>query len=243
MHWAGRVSTSRPRNCWRPSIRATRSCLSVGGAAGHQPVLRAGSVRWPREVLGTVRSRVTLPALRSYALAVEASIAYFAADLDTADAASAAVISDPNAMPMAVLWAAVPAAAAANLRGRPEVLAAAASRGADAALHCASGPQQYAISLSEACRRSTTVTSPPLRRSSTGSRPRRTGLRTPKPSSPRWPAACSSRRADRRSRATGFSGRCRRWCRPCPAVGCRWSRPGPSRPRYCVGTPVRPRER
>ncbi len=102
------------------------------------------------EVLGTVRSRVTTPALRSYALAVEASIAYFAADLDTADAASAAVISDPDAMPMAVLWAAVPAAASANLRGRPEVLAAAASRGADAALHCASGPQQYAISLSEA---------------------------------------------------------------------------------------------
>lgn len=102
------------------------------------------------EVLGTVRSRVTTPALRSYALAVEASIAYFAADLDTADAASATVIADPDAMPMAVLWAAVPAAASANLRGRPEVLAAAASRGADAALHCASGPQQYAISLSEA---------------------------------------------------------------------------------------------
>ncbi|MCV7178580.1 helix-turn-helix transcriptional regulator [Mycolicibacterium sphagni] len=102
------------------------------------------------EVLGTVRSRVTIPALRSYALAVEASIAYFAADLDTADAASAAVIADPDAMPMAVLWAAVPAAASANLRGRAEGVVAAASRGADAALHCASGPQQYAISLSEA---------------------------------------------------------------------------------------------
>jgi hypothetical protein len=102
------------------------------------------------EVLGTVRSRVTVPALRSYALAVEASIAYFAADLDTADAASAAVIADPDAMPVAVLWAAVPAAAVANLRGRPEGVAAAASRGLDAARHCASGPQQYAISLSEA---------------------------------------------------------------------------------------------
>jgi DNA-binding CsgD family transcriptional regulator len=102
------------------------------------------------EVLGTVRSRVTMPALRSYALAVEASIAYYAADLDTADAASAAVISDPDAMPMAVLWAAGPAAASANLRGRAELLAAAVSRGYDAALHCASGPQQYAISLSEA---------------------------------------------------------------------------------------------
>ncbi|MCX2932122.1 LuxR C-terminal-related transcriptional regulator [Mycobacterium sp. CVI_P3] len=102
------------------------------------------------EVLGTVRSRVTVPALRSYALAVEASIAYFAADLDTAEAASAAVIADPDAMPMAVLWAAVPAAAAANLRGKPEAVAAAAHRGADAARHCASGPQQYAIALSEA---------------------------------------------------------------------------------------------
>lgn len=101
-------------------------------------------------VLGTVRSRVTTAALRSYALAVEASIAYFAADLDTADAASAAVIDDPDAMPMAVLWAAVPAAGSANLRGRPAVLAAVASRGADAARECASGPQQYAIALSEA---------------------------------------------------------------------------------------------
>ncbi|WP_158230565.1 LuxR family transcriptional regulator [Mycobacterium sp. shizuoka-1] len=102
------------------------------------------------EVLGTVRSRVTIPALRSYALAVEASIAYFAADLDASDAASAAVISDPDAMPMAVLWAAVPAAAAANLRGRPAAVAAAAARGTEAARHCVSGPQQYAISLSEA---------------------------------------------------------------------------------------------
>lgn len=102
------------------------------------------------EVLGTVRSRVTVPALRSYASAVEASIAYFAGDLDTADAASGAVIADSDAMPMAVLWAAVPAAAVANLRGRPEGVAAAARRGADAARHCVSGPQQYAISLSEA---------------------------------------------------------------------------------------------
>ena len=102
------------------------------------------------EVLGTVRSRVTLPALRSYALAVEASIAYFAADLDTADAASAAVIADPDAMPAAVLWAAVPAAASANLRGRSDAVAAAAKRGTDAARHCASGPQQYALALSEA---------------------------------------------------------------------------------------------
>lgn len=102
------------------------------------------------EVLGTVRSRVTAPFLRSYALAVEASIAYFAGDLDTADAASAAVIADPDAMPMAVLWAAVPAAAVANFRGRPDGVAAAATRAADAALHCASGPQRYAISLSEA---------------------------------------------------------------------------------------------
>ena len=101
------------------------------------------------EVLGMVRSRVTLPALRSYALAVEASIAYFAGDLDTADAASSAVITDPEAMPMAVLWAAVPAAAVANFRGRPDDVAAAARRGAEAAQHCVSGPQQYALSLTE----------------------------------------------------------------------------------------------
>jgi DNA-binding CsgD family transcriptional regulator len=101
------------------------------------------------EVLGMVRSRVTLPVLRSYALAVEASIAYFAGDLDTAHAASSAVIADPDAMPMAVLWAAVPAAAVANFRGKPADVAAAASRGADAARHCASGPQQYAIALTE----------------------------------------------------------------------------------------------
>ncbi|WP_431239310.1 LuxR C-terminal-related transcriptional regulator [Mycolicibacterium aichiense] len=101
------------------------------------------------EVLGTVRSRVTLTVLRSYALAVEASIAYFSGDLDTAAAASSAVIADPEAMPMAVLWAAVPAAAVANFRGRPDGVAAAASRGNDAARHCASGPQRYAISLTE----------------------------------------------------------------------------------------------
>ncbi|WP_431235910.1 LuxR C-terminal-related transcriptional regulator [Mycolicibacterium psychrotolerans] len=101
------------------------------------------------EVLGTVRSRVTLTALRSYALAVEASIAYFAGELDTAAAASSAVIADADAMPMAVLWAAVPAAAVANFRGRSKDVAAAAGRGAEAARHCTSGPQRYAISLTE----------------------------------------------------------------------------------------------
>lgn len=101
------------------------------------------------EVLGTVRSRVTFPALRSYPLAVEASIAYFAGDLDPADAASSAVIADSDAMPMAALWAAVPAAAVANFRGRTTDVAMAASRGAEAARHCASGPQLYAISLTE----------------------------------------------------------------------------------------------
>lgn len=101
------------------------------------------------DVLATVRSRITLPLLRSYPTAVEATIAYFAGDLETSTAASAAVIADPDAMPMAVLWAAVPAAAAANLQGRPADVAAAAARANEAARHCASGPQQYAISLSE----------------------------------------------------------------------------------------------
>ncbi|MCV7347791.1 LuxR family transcriptional regulator [Mycolicibacterium rhodesiae] len=101
------------------------------------------------EVLGVVRSRVTMTALRSYALAVEASIAYFAGELDTAAAASSAVIADPHAMPMAVLWAAVPAAAVANFRGRSDDVETAAARGAAAARHCASGPQRYAISLTE----------------------------------------------------------------------------------------------
>ena len=102
------------------------------------------------QVLGTVRSRVTLPVLRSYPVAVEASIAYFAGDLDAAEVASSAVIADPDAMPMAVLWAAVPAAAVANFRGRTTDVAVAAARGAEAAQHCASGPQQYAIALTEA---------------------------------------------------------------------------------------------
>ncbi len=101
------------------------------------------------DVLATVRSRITLPLLRSYPTAVEATIAYFAADLETSTAASAAVIADPDAMPLAVLWAAVPAAAAANLQGRPADVAAAVARANEAARHCASGPQQYAISLSE----------------------------------------------------------------------------------------------
>ncbi|TGD87155.1 LuxR family transcriptional regulator [Mycolicibacterium sp. CH28] len=101
------------------------------------------------EVLATVRGRVAIPALRSFATAVEASISYFAGDLDAADSASSAVIADPEAMPMAVLWAAVPAAALANLRGRAADVATVARRGAEAARHCASGPQQYAISLSE----------------------------------------------------------------------------------------------
>lgn len=101
------------------------------------------------DVLATVRARVAAPFLRSYPTAVEASIAYFAGDLDSAEAASAAVIADPDAMPMAVLWAAVPAAAVANLRGRPDDVALAANRGAEAARHCPSGPQRYAISLSE----------------------------------------------------------------------------------------------
>ncbi len=101
------------------------------------------------EVLATVRARITLPLLRSYPTAVEATIAYFAGDLETSTAASAAVIADPDAMPMAVLWAAVPAAAAANLQGRPADVAAAAARANEAARHSPSGPQQYAISLSE----------------------------------------------------------------------------------------------
>ena len=62
------------------------------------------------DVLATVRARLTLPLLRSFPTAVEATIAYFAGDLETSTAASAAVIADPDAMPMAVLWAAVPAA-------------------------------------------------------------------------------------------------------------------------------------
>ncbi len=101
------------------------------------------------DVLATVRARVATPALRCFATAVEASISYFAGDLDAAEAASSAVIADPDAMPMAVLWAAGPAAALANLRGRAADVATAARRGDDAARHCASGPQQYAISLSE----------------------------------------------------------------------------------------------
>ena len=101
------------------------------------------------DVLAKVRAHITLPLLRSYPTAVEATIAYFAGDLETSTAASAAVIADTDAMPMAVLWAAVPAAAAANLQGRPADVAAAAARAGEAARHCPSGPQQYAISLSE----------------------------------------------------------------------------------------------
>ena len=132
------------------------------------------------DVLATVRSRITLPLLRSYPTAVEATIAYFAADLETSTAASAAVIADPDAMPLARSVGSGPrgrggqpsGAAGRRRRGRGP-----RQRGRPA---LRPGPQQYAISLSEVlCAQSgQDRRSPEDRRPPAGADPRRSARRS-----------------------------------------------------------------
>lgn len=108
-----------------------------------------GDVDVARVVLATVRDRVAASAMLGLVTAMEVSFDFFAGRLAETIAGGSAVCTEPETVPLAMVWVASATAGALALSGRFAEVPEIARRGLVAAQRCESGLQRFAIGLAE----------------------------------------------------------------------------------------------
>ena len=126
---------------WKPCARGCTRAANLYWACGDVDAARA--------VLVAIRERLASGAMLGLATAMEVSFDFFAGRLTETIVAGAAVCADPDAAPLALVWAASATACALARTGRFGEVPAIAARGLHAAQRCESGLQRFTIGLAE----------------------------------------------------------------------------------------------
>lgn len=123
-------------------------CVRWGCLRAANLFFGGGDADAAQAVLDTVRGRVGSETMLSLVTAMEAAVTFFGGNLPPAITVGRAVL-DEDAMPMAIVWAALATAGSLALVGRFAEVPAVAEQGLRAAERCESGPQRYALGMAE----------------------------------------------------------------------------------------------